>query len=180
MTNMLFWPIFPISQFDRLLMKKKFYSKRKCSFAYVNSKWVFSCRNSSINFSCTIIWYIRYGHVGGSSVGLLFTAKVYEVSSVVNPPLLVVLIIGFTKAMLEDTTHMKALYSVALRGEIEPKFSVEDHVIEFGLATGLYPHPHGVIANEIYEIGKGYVNAKSPEFFHFKKNVYPIWSISEL
>lgn len=74
---------------------------------------------------------------------------------------------------------MKAFYAKALRGDIET-FSVEERVVEWGLATGLYPNEHSVVANEIYEIGKGYLNAGYPELFHHKDVIYPLWSIPSI
>ncbi|XP_062537289.1 bis(5'-adenosyl)-triphosphatase enpp4-like isoform X2 [Armigeres subalbatus] len=47
------------------------------------------------------------------------------------------------------------------------------------IATGVYPNQHGVMANEMYDHGRGKLEY-SYEMFHYDDDIVPIWTLNEL
>lgn len=47
------------------------------------------------------------------------------------------------------------------------------------IATGVYPNQHGVMANEVYDHGRGKLEY-SYEMFHYSDDIVPIWTLNEL
>lgn len=46
------------------------------------------------------------------------------------------------------------------------------------IATGVFPNQHGVMANGLYDHGRGRINY-SYELFHFNEELVPIWTLNE-
>lgn len=91
----------------------------------------------------------------------------------------VVLIIlnGLSIDLFKHMKNVPEFFGKGLSGFIQSPFPIESDPFAFSVATGLKPVTHGVVSNHFYDRTHGSLTYKDEQFFRYKKDIKPIWSI---